>query len=93
MSRRANATTLRTRLDELLATDPNADFIVAGDLNSHYNQKQRYRAMGTTAINDVLGSQGNELNLRGKDRDLYNLWFELPSDQRGSDIYKENGAP
>lgn len=89
VSRRANATTLRTRLDELLATDPNADFIVAGDLNSHYNQKQRYRAMGTTAINDVLGSQGNELNLRGKDRDLYNLWFELPSDQRGSDIYKE----
>ena len=89
VSRRANAKTLRTRIDELLASDPNADFIVAGDLNSHYNQKQRYRAMGTTAINDVLGSQGNELNLRGKDRDLYNLWFELPSDQRGSDIYKD----
>ncbi len=87
--RRENAKTLRARLDALFAADPNADVIVAGDLNSHYNQKQRYRAMGTTGINDVLGSQGNELALRGKDRDLYNLWFELPSDQRGSDIYKE----
>ena len=87
--RRENAQTLRTRIDELLRADPNADFIIAGDLNSHYNQKQRYRRLRNTGINDVLGSQGNELALRGKDRDLYNLWFELPSDQRGSDIFKE----
>jgi hypothetical protein len=86
--RRENAKTLRARIDELLKADPNADFIIGGDLNSHYNQKQRYREMRTTGINDILGSQGNELALRGKDRDLYNLWFELPSDQRGSDIYK-----
>ncbi len=87
--RRENARTLRKRLDEILRADPGADIVVAGDLNSHYNQKQRYREMRTTGINDVLGSQGNELTLRGKDRDLYNLWFELPSDQRGSDIFKE----
>jgi len=87
--RRENARALRTRLDELLAADPKADFLVTGDLNSHYNQKQRYRAMGTTAINDVLGSQGNELAIRGKQRDLYNLWFELPSSQRGSDIFRD----
>ena len=86
--RKANALTLRTRLNEILAADPNADIIIGGDLNSHYNQKTRYRGMGSTGINDVLGSQGNELALRGKDRDLYNLWFELPSDARGSDIYK-----
>ena len=79
---------LRARIDELLKADANADFIVAGDLNSHYNQKQRYRDMRTTGINDVLGSQGNELAVRGKDRDLYNLWFELPSDQRGSDTFQ-----
>ena len=84
-----NAKTLRGRLDEIFAGDPSADVIVAGDLNSHYNQNRRYRAMGKTGINDVLRSQGNELALRGKNADLYNLWFELPSNNRGSDIYKE----
>lgn len=83
-----NARVLRTRLDEIFAADPAADVIIAGDLNSHYNQRQRYRAMRETGINDVLGSQGNELALRGRNRDLYNLWFELPSDQRGSDTYQ-----
>ena len=83
-----NAETLRARLNEIFASDPNADVVVAGDLNSHYNQKRRYRAIGKTGINDVLGSQGNELALRGKSDDLYNLWFELPSNNRGSDIYK-----
>lgn len=84
-----NAKTLRTRLNEIFAKDPNADVIVAGDLNSHYNQNRRYRQMKVTGINDVLGSQGNELALRSKTADLYNLWFELPSNNRGSDIYKE----
>ncbi|MEI6070208.1 MAG: endonuclease/exonuclease/phosphatase family protein [Verrucomicrobiae bacterium] len=84
-----NAKTLRGRLDEILAVDPNADVIVAGDLNSHYNQKRRYREMKKTGINDVLGAQGNELALRGKAVDLYNLWFELPSNNRGSDIYNQ----
>lgn len=87
-TRRGNAKVVRERLDEIFAEDPNADVIVTGDLNSHYNQKQRYRNMRVTAINDVLGSQGNELAIRGKDRDLYNLWFELPSDRRGSDTYQ-----
>jgi Predicted extracellular nuclease len=86
--RRANAKVLRKRLDEILRADPHADILIAGDLNSHYNQKQRYREMRVTGINDVLGSQGNELAVRGKERDLYNLWFELPSDQRGSDTYR-----
>jgi endonuclease/exonuclease/phosphatase family metal-dependent hydrolase len=86
--RRANARTLRVRLDQILAADPNADIIIGGDLNSQYNQKVRYRDMGETGINDILGSQGNELAIRGKERDLYNLWFELPSDARGSDVFK-----
>lgn len=86
--RRAVALVLRARLDEILAADANADILIGGDLNSHYNQKTRYRELGKTGINDVLGSQGNELALRGKERDLYNLWFELPSDARGSDVYK-----
>jgi endonuclease/exonuclease/phosphatase family metal-dependent hydrolase len=86
--RRANARTLRDRLDAILKADANADIIIGGDLNSHYNQKARYREMRETGINDILGSQGNELAVRGKNRDLYNLWFELPSDARGSDVFR-----
>jgi len=87
-TRAANARTLRTRLDEILRHDPNADVVIGGDLNSQYNQKQRYPKMKTTGINDVLGSQGNELAVRGTQRDLYNLWFELPAAERGSDTYQ-----
>ncbi|MBC8039841.1 MAG: hypothetical protein H7Y06_04805 [Opitutaceae bacterium] len=83
-----NAKVLRARIDALLQADPNADIIIGGDLNSHYNQKRRYRKMPETAINDILGSQGNELAIRGSARDLYNLWFELPEGERGSDVYQ-----
>ncbi len=84
----ANAQTLRTRLDEILRADPNADIIIGGDLNSQYNQKQRYPKMKPTGINDTLRSQGNELAVRGTQRDLYNLWFEVPAAERGSDTYR-----
>ncbi|MSU67231.1 MAG: hypothetical protein CK548_03410 [Opitutia bacterium] len=87
-TRVGNARTLRARLDEILRNDLNADIVIGGDLNSQYNQKQRYPAMTTTGINDVLGSQGNELAVRGPQRDLYNLWYELPSPARGSDTYR-----
>jgi len=83
-----NAKTLRRRIDAILKEDPAADILIAGDLNSHYNQNRRYRDLKITGINDVLGSQGNEIALLGGRADLYNLWFELPSDQRGSDIYQ-----
>jgi hypothetical protein len=82
-----NARTLRRRLDEILKEDPNADVIIGGDFNSQYNQRQRYSKMAATGINDVLGSQGNELAVRGA-RDLYNLWFELPATERGSDTFR-----
>jgi endonuclease/exonuclease/phosphatase family metal-dependent hydrolase len=87
-TRVANAKTLRARLDEILRADPNADIILGGDFNSQYNQKQRYPAMKATGINDVLGSQGNELAVRQAARPLYNLWFELPAAQRGSDTFR-----
>ncbi|MCS6245295.1 MAG: hypothetical protein H2172_15795 [Opitutus sp.] len=82
-----NAAVLRRRLDELLKADPHADIVIGGDLNSHYNQKRRYRKFPSTGINEVLGSQGNELAIRGSTRDLYNLWFELAEAERGSDVY------
>lgn len=85
----ANARVLRARLDQILKADPQADIILGGDFNSQYNQSRRYGGtMLQTALNDVLRSQGNELAIRGPDRDLYNLWFELPVDKRGSDTYR-----
>jgi hypothetical protein len=87
-ARVANARTLRTRVDEILRADPNADLILGGDFNSQYNHKQRNPRMKVTGLNDVLGSQGNELAVRGKQRDLYNLWYELPPAERGSDTYR-----
>jgi hypothetical protein len=86
--RRQNAQVLRARLDEILREDPQADIIIGGDFNSHYNQNVRFPGMRPTAVNDVLRSQGNELAIRGRDRDLYNLWFELPPEGRGSDTYR-----
>lgn len=83
-----NARTLRRRLDEILRADPQADVIIGGDFNSQYDQKRRYPQMAVTGMNDVLGSQGNELAIRGAKRDLYNLWWELPPEQRGSDTYR-----
>ncbi len=88
-TRIGNARTLRVRLDEIFKADPNADVIVGGDLNSQYNHSRRYaKTMKETGINDVLGSQGNELAVRGTTRDLYNLWYELPAEQRGSDTFR-----
>ncbi len=87
-TRAANAQTLRSRLNEIFAADPNADVVIGGDLNSQYNHKQRYPAMTRTGINDVLGSQGNERAVIAQERDLYNLWYELPVTERGSDTYR-----
>jgi hypothetical protein len=45
--------------------------------------------MQPTAINGVLRSQGIEIALQQTSGpDLYNLWYELPSNQRGSDVYR-----
>lgn len=85
----ANAATLRTRLDSLLRENPHADIVLAGDFNSHYNQNQRYPELKKTGLLDVLRSQGNETALPAGKRDLYNLWFELPPRERGSDIYRK----
>ena len=87
--RMANARTLRDRLNEIFKQDPAADVILAGDFNSHYNQTLRYPDFKKSAINEVLGSQGNEADLQSGKSDLYNLWFELPSGKRGSDVYQD----
>ncbi len=83
-----NAEVLRARLDELQAENPNVDFILAGDFNSDYNQTARYN-FPKTAVNDVLKSIGDEASVaNGETNAVYNLWYDYPIDQRGSDSYR-----
>lgn len=79
-----NAKVLRSLLDKHLKREPQADIIVAGDLNSHYNHSLLHPHI-QTGINDILGSSGAE-NFNGND--LYNLWFELPPDKRYSEVWR-----
>ncbi len=86
-----NAGVLRTRLNEIFKTNPDANVIVGGDLNAHYNQLQRYPKMGRTGVQDVLGSQGNVEKFTSADNNgtlLYNLWYDVEPSQRRSDSYQ-----
>lgn len=83
-----NAGVARARLDEILKADPKANIVFGGDLNSHYNHKQRYPYMPKTGIQDVLGSQGDAGKLASGAADLYNLWFDVELAERKSDEYQ-----
>lgn len=83
-----NARVLRDRLDEILEANPSADIIVGGDLNSHYNQKARNPRMIRTGIDDELEVGYSEPALQSGESSLYNLWYELTPEQRGSDVYR-----
>ena len=86
-----NAGVLRKRLDEIFKANPNANVIIGGDLNAHYNQLQRYPKMGRTAVQDVLGSQGNIEKFTSADNNgavLYNLWYDVEPSQRHSDSFQ-----
>lgn len=82
------AETLRSRIDEILSVNPNADIIIGGDFNSFYDQKLRFQ-WNRTALQDVLRVRGDELLLRGNSVDLYNLWYEVPPRARGSEVYSD----
>lgn len=84
-----NARVVRDRIDQILRQDPAADIIVGGDLNSQYNQIAVLQSIKETGINSILKAQGDETALlQPRSRDLYNLWFELPPERRGSDVYQ-----
>ena len=87
--RQQNATVLRNRINQLIDQNPATDFIVGGDLNSHYNQSTVYsEEMKRTGINHILKSSATEPPGIGIDKNLYNLWYEIPPNKRGSDIWK-----
>ncbi len=86
--RRGNAEVARRRLDQILAANPKAEVILGGDFNSHYNQRERYPQFATSALQDVLGSQGDKVALGRPGGPLvYNLWYEVPVGERGSDVF------
>jgi len=90
-----NARDLRTAVEAVIVRNPQADILIGGDLNTYYNASTHFPATyserwGNTrdyAI-DVLGSQGNEAATRRGNRMLYNLWFEVPEEKRGSELYR-----
>lgn len=85
-----NAEVLEERLDDLLEQNPALDFVLAGDFNTEYNQHLIMKNAPKLAFRDVLKVSGNELEVASlKDEDaLYNLWYELPWDKRGSEAYR-----
>jgi len=87
--RMQNAGVLRERLDEILGESPNAEIIVAGDLNSHYDQSLRHPYMPETAMEDVLRAQGDPWKLRAEGgADLYNLWYDVDLKDRRTDEFR-----
>ncbi len=87
-TRYQNAEVLRNRIDMILSKNPRADIILGGDFNSNYNQNFVLPEVPTGVI-DVLQSQGDELALQTEGGpDLYNLWFELPEEERFSEVYQ-----
>jgi hypothetical protein len=85
-----NAQVLRSRIEQLIASDPDVDFILGGDFNSDYNQLQRYTNMTETGINSVLVTTGDEQSAKREKSAIYNLWYEVPVGERRSDSYFEN---
>lgn len=84
-----NARVVRAELEALLLEDPDADVLIAGDLNCYYNHAVSFPELSETGINGILGANGYEGRMveEGSDN-LYNLWFELPVAERGSEVWQ-----
>lgn len=83
-----NARVLRALVEQRLETDPQADIIIGGDLNSHYNHSLLFPEI-ETGINDVLEAQGREpWSGLPEEPSLYNLWYEIPPKARYSEVWR-----
>ena len=90
------AKALKYRLDRL---PKNANYILTGDFNAHYEEHKTFikkrkhnNTKGITGINHILKTIDSEGNLYTKEslkkEGTYNLWMELPRQERWSHIYK-----
>lgn len=83
--RAQNASVLRQRLNVLMQQNPSLDILVTGDLNVNYDQHVSMKTkVSQVSISDILGVNG----LEADPNSLYNLWHELPVEERGSDTYR-----
>lgn len=89
--RKAYAVALEADLEKVLSVDPRADYVLLGDFNSEYNEAviltdEHNDTNGTTGINHVLKSQGDELAVAQMHTPFlkYDLHYELDADKRKS---------
>lgn len=84
-----NALVVRAELEAILFRNPQADVIIAGDLNSYYNHSAAFPNLPETGVNDILGANGFESRMiEPGSANLYNLWFEKPLAERGSEVWR-----
>lgn len=84
-----NAKVLRQRVNELTKSNPDLDYVLTGDFNAVYNQHLVLEGATKTSLRDVLLVTGNETKVaENKTDSLYNLWYEFPPHERGSEAYK-----
>ncbi|MEO0158998.1 MAG: endonuclease/exonuclease/phosphatase family protein [candidate division WOR-3 bacterium] len=83
----------RKIIDSLLKLNPKANIISIGDFNTHYDDKESDILAGNAfnykpvvGLIDVLKTT-SDLNLL-KDGYLYDLWYELPENERGSHYFR-----
>ena len=77
--RRLAAAVVRRRVEELLREDPAADILVLGDLNEN---------VGELEGELLLCADPREAGLRPGAVALYEPWYELAPEQRGSMVYR-----
>jgi endonuclease/exonuclease/phosphatase family metal-dependent hydrolase len=80
---------LRGLVEARRRADPSEDIVLVGDFNSHHDQRLRFDRdkAPKTAIDEVLGSRASERGVVRTGRGFYNLWYELPGRDRGSEVY------
>ncbi|MEX0323487.1 MAG: endonuclease/exonuclease/phosphatase family protein [Puniceicoccaceae bacterium] len=84
-----NALVVRAEVEAILFRNPDADVILAGDFNCYYNHGPACPDMPRTGMTDILQPHGFEEKMTGEDASgLYNLWFELPDKERGSEVWR-----
>jgi endonuclease/exonuclease/phosphatase family metal-dependent hydrolase len=100
-SRIQSATVLALRVREILAQDPSADILVAGDMNESTDEYARTGRKYQTALlldsettprkyarqSIFLSANARALGAMGERLVLYDPWFELESARRGSYSY------
>ena len=86
------AKVVRAIVDSILLRDPDADIVLVGDFNTHHDETQSDVVAGdafnprvVVGLIDILKTTGDRKLL--KKGYLYNLWYELPEDERGSHFF------